>query len=143
LWANARGDGEIRATLKQGEPWRQMAAAREAGERSLQGVREDLEKLARSSRRDLAAVALAALGCLRARESLPLLVERAADPNAEIADAALVALDDLDTPEAEAALAAIADDEERSAVVRNRAKALVEARSLFPRLGREATASER
>jgi HEAT repeat protein len=60
---------------------------------------------------------------------LPLLRERATDPQFDIADAALVALDDLGTPEALAALQEVADDEERPPLVRARAKMLLEARA--------------
>jgi hypothetical protein len=131
LWARGLHDDQLAGALREGEPWRKTAAAREVGERSLHALRPAIEKLARSSRKDLAAVALGALGRLRDPAVLPLLRERAEDPQFEIADAALVALDDLGTPAAHAVLQELADDEERPPLVRARAKMLVEARAAF------------
>lgn len=100
LWARGQDDKAIVKLLDDAETWRQAAAAREVGERKLQASRVKVEKLARSSRSELAAVAVAALGRLANPSSLAVLQKALDSSHLEVADAALVALLDLNTPEA-------------------------------------------
>jgi len=100
LWARGLDDTAVAKLLDDAETWRQAAAAREVGERKLLASRVKVEKLARSSRGELAAVAVAALGRLGHAASLPVLQKALDSSHLEVADAALVALLDLATPEA-------------------------------------------
>ena len=129
LWASARSDADLLAALAAPPVWRQMAAAREAGERHLERATEALEKLADSSRRDPAVVALAALGRLHVPASLPTLLRRIDTHDFAIADAALQALGDFGTPDVTARIEAVAADEERPALLRARARWLVDVRA--------------
>lgn len=125
LWARRLTDAEVQGLLGHGPLWQQMAGAREVGERHLKDSRLALEKAARDSRKDLAAVAAAALGRLRDDRSTAVLVSLLDGPHLEVADAALGALSDIGSPASLAALREAADKHE-VAVMRQRARALLE-----------------
>ena len=130
LWASARTDADLLHALAGPPVWRQMAAAREAGERRLERAVGSLEKLASSSRRDPAVVALAALGRLHVPASLPTLLLRIEAHDLAIADAALQALADFPSPDVTVRLTAFAEEEERPAPLRARARWLLDARKV-------------
>ena len=125
LWARRLTDDQVKALVGKGPLWQQMAGAREVGERKLKDARVSLEKAARDTRKDLAAVAAAALGRLGDDQSTPVLVALLDTQHLEVIDAALGALADIGTP---AALAALKDAAEHHEVpmIRARAKALLE-----------------
>jgi HEAT repeat protein len=126
LWAAGLTDAELTPLLAEDVTLvQQAAAAREAGERKLLATREPLEALARTGRRDVAQVAVAALGRLGDVRSVPVLVEVLDSSHGEVVDAALQALADIQLPESMNALQTAADQHVDPAV-RKRAKALLE-----------------
>jgi len=127
LWARRLTDPQVQALVGKGPLWQQMAGAREVGERKLADARPALEKAARDSRKDLAAVAAAALGRLQDDKSTPVLVALLDGPHLEVVDAALGALADIGGA---AALVALKDAAKRHPVqvIRERAKGLLEAK---------------
>lgn len=108
LWAREAQEAELIDQLDSPEWWQVAAAAREIGERRLQSPRPRLEKLCRDSRRDIAVVAVSALGRLGGDQSLATLAGLVDHAPAEVVDAALVALSLLKTPAATAVLREIA-----------------------------------
>ncbi len=127
LWARQLPEDAVVDLLTDDEDWRKVVGAREVGERKLVRARVALEGLARSSKRDLAVVAAAALGRLGDARSVPVLVSCVDSGHLDVVDAALQALADMPAPEAQAALKAIAEGHGESAV-RLRAADLLRAR---------------
>ena len=127
LWARQLPDAAIVDLLTADEDWRKAVGAREVGERSLMAARGALEKLARSSKRELAVVAAAALGRLGDAKSVPVLVAVVDSGHLDVVDAALQALADMAAPEAHAALQAIATEHGEDAI-RQRAADLLRTR---------------
>ncbi len=123
LWSRQASDAHLQQALQATDMWRLVAAVREVGERRQVQHTARLEALAADSRKDVAVVALAALGRLGQSRSVSVLVAQAGRSNLEVADAALVALAALDDEGARAALDQIAADHPVS-VVRHRAAAL-------------------
>jgi hypothetical protein len=128
LWARQLPDAGVTDLLDEDEDWRKAVGAREVGERKLGTARAALEKLARSSKRELAVVAVAALGRLGDPKSVPVLVACADSGHLDVVDAALQALADMTAPEARAALKTIAAEHGEPGV-RQRAADLLKARS--------------
>ena len=132
LWVRHLADAAVIALLTAAEDWRKVVGAREVGERKLIAGRETLETLARSSRRNLAIVAIAALARLGDARSVPVLVACLDAAHLDVVDAALLALADMQVPEAHAALVRVAGtaqdaeaDTPADAAVRQRARALL------------------
>ncbi len=128
LLARELDDDGVRSWLKASTPWQQMAGAREAGERGLRDVKPTLEDFARRSRPDVATVAAATLGRIGDRRSVPALRAALLASQAEVADAALVALVDLARDQRVASAAAAvrqAAVEHPSAWIRHRALSLL------------------
>jgi hypothetical protein len=123
LWAREAQEADLIARLDSPEWWQVAAAAREIGERRLQAPRPRLEKLCRDSRRDVAVVAVSALGRLGGEQSLATLAGLVDHAPAEVVDAALVALSLLKSPAATALLQEIAQGDD--AEVSLRAKQLL------------------
>ncbi len=86
-----------------------------------------LEKLARSTKRELAIVAVAAVGRLGDAKSVPVLVACIDSGHLDVVDAALQALADMAAPEAHAALLRTAT-EHGEAGIRQRAADLLRTR---------------
>lgn len=128
LWARGLQDSEILALLDENTPWRKMAGAREVGERGLKAGRDKLEKAAKDSRKDIAAVAAAALGRLADPHSVPVLVRLLGQIHPEVLDAALVSLVDIGTPEALAAVQKLSEEHENPDI-RQRAIGLLQERA--------------
>ena len=127
LWVRQLPDDKVQDLLTAEEDWRKIVGAREVGERKLGAARPALEKLARSSRREPAVVAVAALGRLGDAASVPVLVTCADSGHLDVVDTALQALADMTVPAARAALQAIAADHGEAAI-RQRAADLLHAR---------------
>ena len=126
LWAGGLDDAELTTLLAEdATPVHQAAAAREVGERGLAAARERLEALSRAGRRDVAQVAVAALGRLGDARSVPVLVDALDSGHGEVIDAALQALADMPLPQARTALREAADRHIDPAV-RKRAKMLLQ-----------------
>ncbi len=123
LWAGSATEAELEAYLD-GETWQIQAACREIGERKLSKHRLRLEKLAKDTRKDLAAVCAAALGRLGDASSLPVLQSLLASGQPEVVDAALVALAGMAGPEARAIVSDAAEHHSNS-LVRRRANQLL------------------
>ena len=123
LWARGAANADLISALQATAQLQLLAAAREIGERRLTAQRADLERLARDSRRDVAAIAIAALGRLGGMESIAVLRRLVDHGPPEVVDAALVALASLKEPRATAALAEIA--EQADAEVASRARELL------------------
>lgn len=118
-------DDKVLAMLDDREAWRQLAALREVGERGLVAGRARAESAATSSRKDLALVAIGALGRLGDPASLGAL-RNALDARAvEVVDAAMLAIADIGGPEAQRTIGAVAT-EHRSPWIRRRAAHLLE-----------------
>jgi len=132
LWAHGLPDSDLVPLLAEREVWRVTAAIRELGERKLVGQLARLHKLTTDSRKDVAVVALAAVGRLAQPGSVQV-VQAALDQPAsgEQLDAALVALADLQQgPEGAAATAVLKQLAAESPwpLVQMRAKQLLEKR---------------
>lgn len=127
LWARQLPDAGVIDLLDEDEDWRKAVGAREVGERKLVAARVALEKLARSSKHELAVVAVAALGRLGEVKSVPVLVACADSGHLDVVDAALQALADMAAPEARAALKTIAQEHGEPAI-RQRAAELLKTR---------------
>ena len=127
LWARQLPDASVTDLLEEDEDWRKAVGAREAGERKLADARAALEKLAHSSKRELAVVAVAALGRLGDVKSVPVPVACADSGHLDVVDAALQALADMTAPEARAALTTIAAEHGEPGI-RQRAADLLKAR---------------
>lgn len=112
LWARGAAAADLVAALQAKDQWQLLAAAREIGERRLPEHRASLEKLTRDSRRDVAVIAVAALGRLGGTASLDALRRLVDHGPPELVDAALVAMAGLKEPMAVAALTEIAQDAE-------------------------------
>ena len=97
--------------------------AKQIGVKALQ----DLVKLARSTKRELAIVAVAAVGRLGDAKSVPVLVACIDSGHLDVVDAALQALADMAAPEAHAALLRTAT-EHGEAGIRQRAADLLRTR---------------
>lgn len=110
LWARAATQADLVAALHAQSLWQVLASAREIGERRLAEYRPDLEKLSRDSRRDVAVIAVAALGRLGGAESVETLRHLVDHGPPEVVDAALVSLAGLKEPQARAALTEFAAD---------------------------------
>ncbi|MBI5607765.1 MAG: HEAT repeat domain-containing protein [Deltaproteobacteria bacterium] len=123
LWAGSASEAELEAYLD-GETWQVQAACREIGERKLGKHRSRLEKLAKDTRKDLAAVCAAALGRLGDTASLPVLQSLLASGQPEVVDAALVALAGMAGPEARAIVSDTAEHHANSLVRRRAAQLL-------------------
>ena len=104
-----------------------VPAAAADGRWQVQPLRVALEKLARSTRRELAVVSVAALSRLGDAQSLPVLVACVDSGHLDVADAALQALADMTVPEALTALQNVAADH-GEAQIRNRAADLLRTR---------------
>jgi hypothetical protein len=128
LWARGLEDPAILTLLDDDAPWRKMAGAREVGERGLKAGRDRLEKAARDSRKDIAAVAAAALGRLADPHSVPVLTRLLAAIHPEVLDAAMVSLVDIGTPEALAAVQKLSEEHENPDI-RQRATGLLQERA--------------
>ena len=126
LWARGLTDDQVIKLLKDEADWRQTAATREVGERKLLQAVADVEKLAGSSKRDVALVAVATLGRLGQVRSVPVLRSAADARHLDVVEAALQALLDMPGPEAHAALEAVATDHADDPVGK-RARALLDA----------------
>lgn len=109
LWAHGLPDSDLVPLLAEREVWRVTAAIREMGERKLVGQLARLHKLTTDSRKDVAVVALAAVGRLAQPGSVQVVRAALDQPaSGEQLDAALVALADLQQgPEGAAAKAAL------------------------------------
>lgn len=108
LWARRLDDAAVVGLLEADEEWRQVVGAREIGERKLTMHVEKIEKLAKSSRRDLALVAVATLGRLGQSRSVPVLVNALESRHLDVVDGALEALAQIPGAEAQAALETVA-----------------------------------
>lgn len=130
LWARGAPEADLAGALHAPALWQVLASAREIGERRLTEYRPDLEKLSRDSRRDVAVIAVAALGRLGGAESVATLRRLVDHGPPEVVDAALVSLAGLKDPHARAALAEISEsaDPEVSA----RAKELLQGAAELP-----------
>ena len=95
LWVRHMSDQQVLSLLDDPSAWKKSAAARECGERKLHGSIKQLHEAARSSRTDLAVVAIAALGRMADQSSVTVLRARLQDHRLEVIDAALVALSDI------------------------------------------------
>ncbi len=133
LWARQLPDDAVVDLLAEDEDWRKSVGAREVGERKLARARVALEKMARSTKRDLAVVAVAALGRLGDGKSVPVLVACIDSGHLDVVDAALQALADMPAPEAQAALKTAAEEHAEPAI-RQRAAELRKARQPPPPL---------
>ncbi len=131
LWARTLTDERILSLLSDTQTWRKVCAAREAGERKLTKTRPLLEKAAKDSRRDLSAVAAAALGRLGDPASIEVLQHCIGSSHPETVDAALEALLDIGTPAAVAVVRDVAEHNEME-VIRQRAQALLQGRDGQP-----------
>lgn len=129
LWVRRLPDDAVVDLLTADEDWRKVVGARETGERKLVRARLPLQKLARSTRREPAVVAVAALGRLGDARSVPVLVACIDSGHLDVVDAALQALADMAAPEAQAALKATAE-EHGEAGIRQRAADLLRTRSV-------------
>jgi hypothetical protein len=132
LWAHGLPDSDLIPLLADREVWRVTAAIRELGERKLVAELARLHKLTTDSRKDVAVVALAAVGRLAQAGSVQVVRAALDQPaSGEQLDAALVALADLQQgPEGAAATAALRQlaTESPWPLVQMRAKQLLEAR---------------
>lgn len=128
LWAQRALDTQLSAGLDSADLWQLIASTRECGERGLIGQVARIEALAADSRKDVAVVAIAALGRLGRSRSVGVLQAQAMRPQPEVIDAALVALSTLEGAEAGAALRQLADEHPLEAV-RRRATSLLQRRS--------------
>lgn len=127
LWGRGLEDARIVALLDDEVDWRRVAATREVGERRLVAATPQVEKLARSSRREVALVAVATLGRLAQVRSVPVLQACADARHLDVVESALQALLDMPGAEAQAALKQIAEDHAED-VVGQRVRALLQAR---------------
>ncbi len=127
LWVRQLPDDAVVDLLTADEDWRKAVGARETGERKILRARVPLEKLARSTKRELAIVAVAAVGRLGDAKSVPVLVACIDSGHLDVVDAALQALADMAAPEAHAALLRTAT-EHGEAGIRQRAADLLRTR---------------
>ncbi len=139
LWAGSASEAELDAYLG-GVTWQVQAACREIGERKLGKYRQRLEKLAKDSRKDLAAVCAAALGRLGDPASLPVLQGLLAGNQPEVVDAALVALAGMPGAQARAILSETSQHHDNR-LVQQRATQLLSDPVLPPAAASAATAT--
>ena len=128
LWVRQLDDDAVVELLAADDDWRKVVGAREVGERKLVRARVAVEKQARASKRELAVVAVAALGRMGDAASVPVLVACIDNGHLDVVDAALQALADMTAPEAHKALKATAEEHGDPAIAK-RAADLLKARS--------------
>lgn len=130
LWARRAPEADLAAALHAPALWQVLASTREVGERRLAVHRADLEKLSRDSRREVAVIAVAALGRLGGAESVATLRHLVDHGPPEVVDAALVSLAGLKEPAARTALTEFAADGD--AELSARAKELLQGAAELP-----------
>jgi len=117
-------DATVRGYLASDTVWQRVAAVREVGERGIEEELEAIHEAARSSRKDIALVAIATLGRLGKKASVDVLIEALDRPAVAVIDAALVALADIGDGRAVEAITRIAKTHP-APWVRRRARSLL------------------